>query len=698
MDRPGPLLLALLLVAVSCDDSAEDPGPPEDDGYRTPDLGDPLDAAFDDPLLLTIAAPRDRTEYLADEGYTLAHDEVLSLVTDTAGDLGIAFDVGGTLYTGESLYHSPVSFQHTASDSILLTFDLTADVHAEMRIVAATSRTLTVETWLSNASSSNVDITVLTWLRRCDGRYTSVTQRDGGITAEHHVEISEEEALFAPGTYVEDAADALVVDDADVTRSAIEECTDSLPTDIATLASADDTLHSRAAAVALTRTLEVPTAGRSVHRVHRAVVPEDRKSALGDEIDLAASLDLAAVLEQGAARLATMPQPPIDDRDTALLWHSSFTLLDQLMMPAEGNLGRTYYVFSREPTWWFARLGQHAHESLSMLTLARMDCDLALESHRVFFDRIEDDGYLPYNIGPVVEQTTLGTTTAPFLSLVSWELFQVCPDTEFLEDAYATGAAFHDFWVQQRDRDGDGLSEFGGFAISEATRDLHNVIWEEVTSPDQVEAVDLNSWLVMEARNLSAMAAQLGLDAEAQQWQDTADARATLVNDLMWDEETGFYYHVDHADNDFTVSESGDLKRMEIAGLLPLWAGFAPPDRAQILLQKLTDPDRFWRTHGVPSLSADDPSYDPTASSCCRWSGPVWVQWQWMVMRALVDQGETDLALDLAVRVADTVTAVLAREHQLRELYDPDDEAAPNDSMPNYIWTAMAAQMLLETH
>lgn len=698
MNRLVPALLTLLLVSLSCDESPDGHEPPVEDGYCVPDTGSPLGATFDDPILLTIAAPRERTEYFADEGYTLTHDEVLALVTDTAGDLGIAFEVNGALYTGESQYHSPVTIQHTASDSILVTFGLTAHLDVEMRFVAATSRTLAVETWLTNTSATQTETTVLVWLRRCDGGYSAVTQSDGGLTAEHHVEISEEEALFAPGTFIEDAADALVLGGEDVTRSTLEECSPEPTADIAALAAAREAPTSQAAALALSRTIEVPAAGRAVQLTHRALVPEDRKPTLDDEIDVATSLDIATVLEQGASRLATMPRPPTDDPSTALLWHSSFTLLDQLMMPAEGNLEHAYYVFSREPTWWFARLGQHAHESLSMLTLARMDCDLALGSHRVFFDRIEDDGYLPYNVGPVVEQTTLGTTTAPFLSLVSWELYEECQDSTFLADAYTAGAAFHDFWVQQRDRDGDGLCEFGGFAISEATRDLNNVIWEEVTSPDQVEAIDLNSWLVMEAKSLSAMATELGLADEAQQWMDTADARAALINATMWDDETGFYYHVDHLDNDFEVSEPGDLKRMEIAGLLPLWAGITTADRTEVLLQKLTDPERFWRTHGVPSLAADDPSYDPGASSCCRWNGPVWVQWQWMMARALLDHGEPALAADLTERVAGTVTTVLAREHQFRELYDPDDENASNDSMPNYIWTAMAAQMLHETN
>lgn len=697
MWRPCILMLPIALASMACGEGPGDENPPDEEAYRSPSAGPSLEATFDDPILLTIAAARGRTEYLVDEGYTLTDDGALSLQTDTAGDLGVAFVVDGALAVGESTYRSPVTIHHTASDSMVLTFDITENLSAEMRPVATTSRTLSVDVWLSNASSTPAQVTVVPWLRRCDGGFAAVAQRDGGWTSEHRVDISEEEALFAAGTFVEDAAGALVMDGQGVTRCALDSCSDSLSDDIQVLVSGSSATGTKVAAMGLKREVEVPAGGKTLQRVWRTVVPEDRKAQIGDEVDIAAAFDLTDLVEEGHARLADMPASPTDERDTSLLMHSSFTLLDQLMMPPEGLLDHTYYVFSREPTWWFARLGQHAHESLSMITLAQMDCALAMDSHRVFFDRIEEDGYLPYNIGPVVETATLGTATAPFLSLVSWELYQTCGDDDFLMDAYTAGSAFHDFWVQQRDRDGDGLCEFGGFAISEATRDLNNVIWEEVASPDEVEAVDLNSWLVMEARSLSAMAGALGLVDEAETWTAAADTRAALIDATMWDETTGFYYHVDHDDNDFDISAPGDLKRMEIAGLLPLWSGIAQGERADILLQKMTDPSRFWRDHGVPSLAADDPSYDPTASSCCRWNGPVWVQWQWLMMRALQDHGQDELAAELATRVSSTVAHRLALDHQFRELYDPDDQAAPNDSMPNYIWTAMAAQMLLET-
>jgi glycogen debranching enzyme len=367
------------------------------------------------------------------------------------------------------------------------------------------------------------------------------------------------------------------------------------------------------------------------------------------------------------------------------------------MMPAEGRLGHDYFLFSREPTFWFGRLGEHIHEGLAMILLARLDPRAAMDALRVFMDRVEADGYLPYNIGPVVEQTALRTASAPLFSYVASEVAAETRDRDFLRQAYETGAKLHRFWREQRDVDGDGLCEWGGYGKTESVRDLENVIWENVADPHLLEGLDCNSFLVMEEKSLARMAAALGLAAEAAEWTARAEARAALVNALMWDEETGFYYHVTRDGHSMSHRAPGDLKRMEVQGFLPLWAGIVPPARLSRILSRLTDPSLFWRDFGVTGLAVNDPYYSPEPSRCCRWNGPVWVPWQFLLMRGLLGVGEVERARELTAKTLAAVAAQLKVVHQFRELYHPDDARVANRSMPNYIWSAMAALMLLET-
>jgi hypothetical protein len=687
-----PLAPALVLLVL--------PGCPtaEPDPYVEPYLGAALDAGFEDPLLLTFAAPRETAEYRVDEGYTLTRDEdqLLWLATDTAGDLGLAVELDGELRLLDRDLSSPATIRYTGSDAALLDLELEPSVALELRFATATSRVAVIELWVNNRSDRERELAVIPYLRRCYGPYTNVATAENGVQARHTVEIPEEEQLLAPGTYVDDAADALWVDKGYEGWTVLETCSHDLTEDLASLAAGGTGPSNSVSMMALRAAVTLPPESRTSIRIQRGVAPQDEADRLDDALATARALDTLGILERSYGRLTATPPLAGLGRSDELVYRSSFVLLDQLMMPPEGNLDRAYYLFSREPTWWFARLGQHSHESLAMLAMARFHPELAESSHRIWIDRIEDDGYLPYNVGPVVEQTSLGTTTAPLLAYEGWELARVLDDPTFLEDAYETAARFRDYWVTERDTDGDGLCEFGGFAVTESVRDLNNVIWEEVAPPEEVEAVDLNSWLVMEERTLANMARALGRAEEAAAWDAATTARAALINTQMWDEETGFYYHVARDDNSFDYAAPGDLKRMEIAGFMPMWAGIVPGERLEILLEKLTDPERFWREYGVPGLSADDPSYAPQASGCCRWDGPVWVQWQYLLFRALLRYHRHDLAAELTDRTLAGVRAQLVEHHQFRELYDPDDAGRPNESMPNYIWSPLVALMMLE--
>ncbi len=661
-----------------------------------------LDASFDDPILLTVAAPRARTHYLGDQGYSLARDAsgVISLVTASAGSMGLAFAIGDTVYAREADYAAPVRIVHTASDAMVYAFSLGRGIDVEVRFVVATSRVASADVWLHNTQGGDTTVSLRPWLRRCNGLDAPTPMR-GGVTVRHHLQIDPLLRAAGQGTFVTDFAGALQTDGDSAPWAALTTCGETLLADVSAIArteplAASATPPTRVGMVSLRRDVTVPGNGWTRVRVRRGQVPLDTAATLSAELQTAASLDTDTALRDGVARLANIPALPGLTREQQLVYRSSFVLLDQLMMPAEGHMAHDYYLFSREPTWWFSSLGQHAHESLSMILMSRMRPDDAMGSQRVFFENIDPTDYLPYNIGPVVTQTARHTASPPMVSLVAWEIYRNAHDATFLADAYDAGVRLNRFWVQQRDTDHNGLCEWGGYAVSESVRDLHNVIWDEVAPPEQLEAIDLNSWLVLDEQALANMADALGRPTEAQGWRDAASARAARINATMWDEATGFYYHVSRADHSFSFAHPDDLKRLEISGFMPLWAGIVPDARRPRLMAHLLSPAEFWRANGIPGLAATDRSYDPHASTCCRWNGPVWVQWQFLMARALVAAGDRAHAQELTRNVLAAVSAQLRAVHQFRELYSPDDAAENNQSMPNYIWSSMVALMMLE--
>jgi neutral trehalase len=200
--------------------------------------------------------------------------------------------------------------------------------------------------------------------------------------------------------------------------------------------------------------------------------------------------------------------------------------------------------------------------------------------------------------------------------------------------------------------------------------------------------------MVKEMRCLSEMATELNLKIESGKWKEKADKLSDLINERMWDAESGFFYSVNKDDHNFFFI-SRDLKREEIIGFLPLWAGAVSEERAGVLVRKLTDPHKFWRKYGVPTLAADDEWYSPYVDYCCKWNGPVWLLWDYMVFEGLNNYGYSKLAGELAGKMLNAVELQLSKNHNFWESYSPDNDVLNCPS--NYIWDAIIARVIIES-
>ncbi|MDO8550324.1 MAG: trehalase family glycosidase, partial [Ignavibacteria bacterium] len=203
-------------------------------------------------------------------------------------------------------------------------------------------------------------------------------------------------------------------------------------------------------------------------------------------------------------------------------------------------------------------------------------------------------------------------------------------------------------------------------------------------------AVDCNIMLVSEAKALASITKELGLNDEADKWLNDAKKRTDLINKFMWDPETGFYYHIDMKNNSFTFNKPSDLKRKEIIAFLALWAGVVDEEQAEELMKHLKNPDEFWRNYGIPTLSADDSYYNPIG----YWNGPIWVQWQYLIFRGLLDYGYTEEAKQLVDKVLDNMNYQLKTNHWFWEFYSADDYQAGWNK--TYIWAGILARFLID--
>lgn len=665
-----------------------------------------LTATGDDPIFATYAAPLRRSEYTVDEGYQFkfsGEQRALRFATDHSGDWGVAFRRNGRgHYRLADFYREPV-LTMSYSDLVAFHYRPYKDVRVESVFQVYSSRQALQHLTITNEGDEAVRLTVIPFLRRSEAfkaiqggagrQYATFRHRqpsDGWtdrMTSIPHVTqrrnvFRGSESAEVVGTFARWGA-----------RRNPEEGT--FLHALATGTLEDHSGADSARVVALPTEISISPGGSKELRVVRGVAgTNDDRQIVATSRELM-TYDVSRAVQANEKLFRSVPRFDFDDRDRRLMYWSAFNLMRQCMLPPEGEAGHNYYVFSREPTWGWGHGGQVFHESLAMLGYVSLDAQSALNSQRVYMERQWENGYIPYRTGPYLDETIFArgsfTTSAPWYSYENWKLYEATGDRTFLRDAYESGTDFYTWWLNNRDRDGDGLAEWGGHAVLESVRDADVAVWEEVGWPSNFEAPELNAMLVQEAEALAKMAKALGDSAGTKRWHREARSRTKAIQETFWDEKSGFFYYVDRDDHDFSFEESEDLKRREITGFIPLWAGTATEAQARRLVEEhLTDSTSFWRPYGVPSLAADDPFYDPQG----YWNGPVWVEWQYLLMRGLQRYGYHSEANELADRVFDNVIHHLQDSHTFWEFYSPDTHWAGHHQ--TYIWTGLVARMVID--
>jgi hypothetical protein len=436
---------------------------------------------------------------------------------------------------------------------------------------------------------------------------------------------------------------------------------------------------------------------------------------LAKEIEKLKIEPLQKYVDNNVKLFSSIPRINFKSEEEKLVYIGSFNLARGCFYPPTDKTKYNFYVFSRQPLWGWGHGHQVLHESLSMLAYVYLDPQSAQGSQYVYMEQQREDGLIAYRHGPrglqdyphfsKVLGKNMSTTSAPFFNWINLEIYKVSKDKKFLEDAYKSGVKYINWIIENRDLDKDGTFEWGPYGIIENVRDWYNAVFQVSAEryldvdkediSDELECLDLTLMVVKEMRSLSEIAKTLGLNDESKNWKNKADEISKLINERMWDEEKQFYFSVNKENHSFKFL-TRDLRREEIIGFLALWAEAAPKERAEKLVKKLLDPNKFWRTYGVPTLAADDEWYSPYVNYCCKWNGPVWLLWNYMVLDGLKKYGYNEIANQLADKMLLAVTTQLKKNHNFWESYSPDNEVL--NSPPNYIWDSIMAKVLIEKY
>lgn len=664
-----------------------------------------LNATKDDPVYTAYASAIERSDYKIDQAYSLSWfdpEKGIGFESFNGGNILYAFELNGIVkYHLKSFYTEPVI---TASYPDLVKFYCYPykGIRVEASMVVYSSGFTIQDVKIFNETGSVVELNLypvfqfeggikeLTYLNRNNAFHFHHRKERDGWMKDHSIPLSENLQSVFMLTDIPEGHGAYL--------SLTESASAASPAFLNSLPSKNlngSTSAKNPSILSFRKSMKINPDSSGQIRIIRGI--DDSAVDAGSFIanaEIMRGINFTDLIEANEKIFSRIPEINFPDEDTKLLYYNAFSLIRQCMMRPEGESNYNYYVFSREPKWGWGYGGQVFHESLVMLAYAFMDPESAMSSQRVYFERQRNDGYINYRTGPYLNEEIVHngeyTSSAPWFNYINYEIYKISGDKKFLRDAYNSGKKFYKWYTERRDSNGNGLSSWGGHAELESVRDARVAVWDKVGWASNFEGPDLNSMLVMEEKSLAAMASILRLEDESGNWERKSIERSALVNKYLWDEESQFYYNVNKNDQSFTFRSKNDLKIKEIIGFLPLWAGITDMYRTPKLIKSLLDEKEFWRRYGIPTLSAKDDYYNPIG----YWNGPVWIQWQYLIFRGLLDNGYKNEAVQLAGKVMSNVINQLKTDHYFWEFYSADDHQAGWNK--SYIWTGIIARFLID--
>ena len=254
----------------------------------------------------------------------------------------------------------------------------------------------------------------------------------------------------------------------------------------------------------------------------------------------------------------------------------------------------------------------------------------------------------------------------------------------WLEGKYYEGLKkYLEYWIWHCDADRNGLCFWDGSDHSGMDNQSLRLGYDGVM---EYEGVDLNCYLVRDLWAMGELAQELGKEKDARLYRQKAEDIAEKIDRYLWDEDTGFYYD--------RSEKTGKLNKKKcITGMLPLWLGTIPSDRAKRLVEEhLCNPNEFWSNYPLATWAKDEEGYYPDSREGeCSWMGATWIPKNYMIFQGLRIYGYEKVALKLAQKTYELVMG----ETETREFYNSETGSGLGMN-PFWGWSTLGYMMLYE--
>ncbi len=228
-------------------------------------------------------------------------------------------------------------------------------------------------------------------------------------------------------------------------------------------------------------------------------------------------------------------------------------------------------------------------------------------------------------------------------------------------------------------------------------------------------SIFLNAMMYKELQAMDYLATCLNMEEIASFYRQEALRLKADIQEHCWDPRDRFFYSVDlnllpvekpdvaHSPKGTFFYHVGQprtydclIQRFSVwSGFMAMWAGIATPEQAEDIVRlHYRDTAEFNCPAGVRSLSPLEKMYDVRASgNPSSWQGPVWINVNYLVFKALLRYGYEDDARTLAEKTVLLLGRDLERFGSMHEYYLPSNgEPVLNSGFQN--WNYLVINMI----
>ena len=374
----------------------------------------------------------------------------------------------------------------------------------------------------------------------------------------------------------------------------------------------------------------------------------------------AISADLDGLIESRRAWFDGLEIPQTDDDSCAATLRKAVMMTRTQIMSPEGQISRRWSTPDRWPhrQMWLWDSVFHA------IGWRHFALPLACEVLEAVFDAQREDGFIPHMISPTQASDI---TQPPVLAFGVMQMLEAGADLEWARPLYRRLVAYLGWNRQNRDTDGNGLLEW----FIEESEDCRSGESGMDNSPrfdeaQQLDAVDFNAFMAQEYRLLTDLAERLGYHDDAASHRATWRNFCDLINQVMWNQKTGFYH-------DYDPAAGRQTSLLANSGFLPMFCGAASPAQAERLVTHLADPETFGTELPVPSVSR----CSRTTGEKDMWRGPVWINMHWLIVYSLESYGYHAEAQQLRARTCQAIIDQYELYGTIFEFYDDQNKVDP---------------------